>query len=586
MLDYAGSKKVGLVAYVYPVMGFTQNPEWLLGAHGTRANLGVHSLQDWLIGALEGFLEHTGISGYAFDHTFLNLDGASKYAQWWGWRRVLETLRRDIPGIVIDGRQAYQNYGPWTWLAGSYPHPTSTDEQPESFVSFPDLKLDRVSADRERYTAYRYRNYEFAPGEIVPGFITHQTGRNDDTGHMPAAGETLLPFRRRDWDYLGWRYSLLSSIAIAGWNNVIDMIPARDPEEFHNFSPADRDWFLHWIDWADAHKEYLRHTRTILGQPAIGKIDGTASIVNDSGYVFLFNPNGRRLEASFKLDEALGLKGHGKYVLSEVYPVEERLIGKPGAGVWSWSDTVARQMDGGSAVVLEIEPEDDAREIRLFNVPGTAVLDGGILRLEGVRGEAGSAETIQVRLPSSAKVSSVQLGQAGGPRDLAFRVVKPGLIEISVTFAGAPFRHYQQIDTYNPEFTGGPVRATFRIPHRVFDQLEARRKAWPIPWTEEDYRSTWLAPHRLLLYVQLAEPDDRWSASLSIDGRAVTLQKAYASVRANRRNFVGFWADVSQLAADADHALELTLPRNLSPGQFQGVFFENVETEYTAEIVH
>ena len=83
---------------------------------------------------------------------------------------------RDIPDIVIDGRQAYQNYGPWSWLAGSYPHPTSTDEQPESFISFPDLKLDRVSADRERYTAYRYRNYEFAPSEIVPGFITHQTG--------------------------------------------------------------------------------------------------------------------------------------------------------------------------------------------------------------------------------------------------------------------------------------------------------------------------------------------------------------------------------------------------------------------------
>ena len=169
MLDYARSKKLGLVAYVYPVMGFTEKPEWLVGARGTRANLGVHSFQDWLIGALEGFLKHTGISGYAFDHTFLNYEGASKYAQWWGWRRVMETLRRDIPDIVIDGRQAYQNYGPWTWLAGSYPHPTSTDEQPESFVSFPDLKLDRVSADRERYTAYRYRNYEFAPSEIVPG---------------------------------------------------------------------------------------------------------------------------------------------------------------------------------------------------------------------------------------------------------------------------------------------------------------------------------------------------------------------------------------------------------------------------------
>ncbi|HEY2012404.1 MAG TPA: hypothetical protein VGH38_02835, partial [Bryobacteraceae bacterium] len=209
MLDYARSKHLGLLAYVYPVLGFTQNKDWLVGAGGTRANLGIHSLQDWLIGALEGFYKHTGITGYSFDHTFLNLEGAGKYAQWWGWRRVMETLRRDIPDIVIDGRQAYQNYGPWIWLAGSYPHPTSTDEQPESFVSFPDLKLDRVSADRERYTAYRYRDYEFAPSEIVPGFITHQTARNDDTGHMPEAdtpvGQMLLPLRRRDWDYLGWR---------------------------------------------------------------------------------------------------------------------------------------------------------------------------------------------------------------------------------------------------------------------------------------------------------------------------------------------------------------------------------------------
>ncbi|MBZ5586372.1 MAG: hypothetical protein LAQ30_30130 [Acidobacteriia bacterium] len=309
MLDDAAAKNLKLLAYVYPVMGFTQNKEWLLGARGARANLGVHSFQDWLIAALEGFLKHTGIAGYSFDHTFLGYEGTSKYAQWWGWRRVMESLRRDVPDIAIDGRQAYQLYGPWSWLAGSYPHPTGTDEQPESFVSFPDLKLDRVSADRERYTAYRYRNYEFAPSEIVPGFITHQTGRNDDFGRMPEArtrtGQTLLPFRQRDWDYLGWRYSLLSSIAVAGWNNVLDMIPARDPEEFKNFSQADRQWFRRWLEWTAANKEYLRHTRTILGQPAIGKVDGTASIIGDRGYLFLFNPNGRRLDASFHLDAGI-----------------------------------------------------------------------------------------------------------------------------------------------------------------------------------------------------------------------------------------------------------------------------------------
>ncbi len=240
MLDYSAGKKIKLLAYVYPVLAFSQNPEWLTARKNNPkrlyGNLGFRSLQDWLIETLVAFHDRLGLGGYAFDHAFLNIDGTSRYAQWAGWRRVMEELRRRIPDIVIDGRQAYHLYGPWGWLAGSYPHPTFNDEQPESFMPFPDLHFDRVSANRQRWTAYRYRNYEFAPSELVPGFITHQTSRADDTGNMPERrtdrGVMLLPLRARDWDYLGWRYSLLSSIAVAGWNNVLDMIPARDLEEY------------------------------------------------------------------------------------------------------------------------------------------------------------------------------------------------------------------------------------------------------------------------------------------------------------------------------------------------------------------
>ena len=126
-------------------------------------------------------MKTTGAAGYSFDHWWIAQDKASsKYAQWYGCRRILEGLRRGAFDAVVDGRQQYQGFGPWTWLAGTYPHPTLTDEQPESFKAFPDLHTDRVSANRQRFAAWTYRVERFAPPEIMPGFITHQSERNDD----------------------------------------------------------------------------------------------------------------------------------------------------------------------------------------------------------------------------------------------------------------------------------------------------------------------------------------------------------------------------------------------------------------------
>ena len=408
MLDYAKTKQVKLLAYVYPVVPFAQRQDWIVSGktNPTRhyASLGVRSLQDWLIDSLVTFHRRTGIGGFAFDHTFFTYDGTSPYAQWAGWRRVMEELRKRIPDIAIDGRQAYQLYGPWSWLAGSYPHPTATDEQPESFVPFPDLHFDRVSADRQRYTVYRYRMYDFAPNEIVPGFITHQTPRSDENGKMPERrtgdrGVVLQSFRGRDWDYLGWRYSLLSSIATGGWNNVINMIPARDPDEQRHFSDADRRWFRGWIDWTAKNKEYLRRTRPILGQPALGRVDGTAAVNGDRGFVFLFNPNAEPLKAEFTLDETIGLTVPGTYGLKELYPIEGRLAGKPGAGRWSLGDKVSLSIDGGTAVVLELQPAASLAAPVVFDAPGTAAIQGDALVLNDVRGEVGTTREVFVTLP-------------------------------------------------------------------------------------------------------------------------------------------------------------------------------------------
>ena len=68
--------------------------------------------------------------------------------------------------------------------------------------------------------------------------------------------------------------------------------------------------------------------------------------------------------------------------------------------------------------------------------------------------------------------------------------------------------------------------------------------------------------------------------TLKIDDAPVELQRAYSSIRVHAPSFVGFCADASNLIPDKEHRLAVELPK-LAPGQFQGVFFDNVETEFT-----
>lgn len=589
MVSYARGRQLGLLAYVYPVLPFAQNAEWLVPSRDPRrmmSSLGNRAFQDWLIEELVAFHHRTGIAGYSFDHTFLTFEGTSRYAQWWGWRRVMEQLRRRIPDVVIDGRQAYHQYGPWSWLAGSYPHPTFNDEQPESFTPFPDLHFDRVSADRERYTAYRYRNYEFTPSELVPGYMTHQTSRSDDTGEMPSVktpdrGTVLTSYRARDWDYLGWRYSVLSSVAVAGWNNVIDMLPARDSAEFANFSAKDRAWLRQWLDWTRTNKELLRHTRTILGQPALGKVDGTSAIDGDRGVIFLFNPDARRLSARVPLDATIGLTAGARYELREVHPVEGRRLGRPANGFWSRGDIVTVTLDGGSALVLAVTPAPARVNVPvLFGSTGKVRLTSGVLELTGVMGEPGTTKHLAIAVPPNSTITRATINGA----DVAGVSHHGDMVDLAVRFAGTEFHQMQPVITWDSTFAGGTLTGTITIPRRVFDQLHARHRAWPIPWTSEDYRTTWLASERLLLYAPFRQPDDRWTASLAIDGTPVEFRKAYTAVRAARGTFVGFYADVSHLLADHPYQFQLALPA-LERGQFLGLYFENVEPELVSAVV-
>jgi len=589
MLDYAKSKQIRLVAYAYPTLGWKQNPEWTAWCGGkTGGNVGVdtgvRSFQDWFVEQLVAFQKRTGIAGYCFDHWWIayepNKDGArpsSKYAQWNGCRRILEELRRRIPDCVIDGRQQYQQFGAWTWLGGSYPHPTTADEQPGSFENFPDLHFSRVSGDRQRWAAWHYHMEEFTPWELVPGYMTHQTPRND------AKGQCVRDrgFQTRDWDVLGWRYSVISSIATAPFNHVVDLLPARDETEFKHFLPAEQQWLRGWMDWTDANRPLLKKLRPIIGPPVLGRIDGSAAVDGDHGFIFLFNPNYRELSAGFALDAGIGLTAGDGFVLREMFPQAGRLLGKDGTGAWQRGDTVEIPIKGPDARVFEIVPSNKIPLPALLGVTGTAAVSGGELVLTKVSGPAGQALDLGVLLPQGLTITRTTVN--GNPA--VFKPGKAGGV-VPVTFAGSRIEHCQQVGSHDRNFAGKAYHADLTVPRQVFGQLAARRKAWPVDYTTEELLATWRGSDRLLLFIQIANPNDTWQVELKIDGQEVEVRKAYGDVfpLGRERTFSGFYADLSKLQADAPHTVEVALPDGLQPGQFQGLFLENVEPEFTSEL--
>jgi len=70
---------------------------------------------------------------------------------------------------------------------------------------------------------------------------------------------------------------------------------------------------------------------------------------------------------------------------------------------------------------------------------------------------------------------------------------------------------------------------------------------------------------------------------LRINGEERTLTPAWSSVRRHERCFLGWYCDVSDLEAETEYQISLDLPE-LAPGQFQGLFVENIVTEYTSEL--
>uniref|UniRef100_A0A7S4DUL7 Uncharacterized protein n=1 Tax=Lotharella globosa TaxID=91324 RepID=A0A7S4DUL7_9EUKA len=581
MVHYARSKNVSLLAYVYPLcVHWSKFPEaWV----GGWTDISMPGVKDWLLSTLKAFIHKTGAKGFASDCGYVNdaPDNPRRYSQWRAWQDIIKALRKEFPDIIMDHRSSAHKWGPWHQLSGSYDEPLSGDENPETYgVPIASLSTDHVAADMLRQVNYKYAAFQLIPAVRIPGFMFHQTERTADNGTSPCFYEKpCFNNNTRDFDLLGYKYSVISNIGTAGLNNVLCMIPARDFKEYSLFPKEDLHFISKWLRWTDEHISYLENTVPIatLDMANLGSVDGTAAMASsDEGFLFLFNPNLVPMSVSIVIDESIGISNSSRqssWVLSEIYP---RSL--PNVSFYYHSDAIQVTLEPSSAMVLSL--------FKQINV--TKDFAGA---RTGVVGPAGKEVSFQLNHPTLIGDEAISFNGVQCSKEIDDGRDDDGNAKLQIMFGDGSLAvsHAMPLGDQLPssQNTGGKFSTTFEVPISVFIQLMERENAYPIDWQSAERFATWLIPQRLLAYIFIANPDDSWSLKAKLDGESVTVHKAYNSRGViNGRTFTGFYLDLNELeiAPDVSYHLELNLPHRLPRGAFQGIFLHNLETSLTGNV--
>ena len=461
------------------------------------------------------------------------------------------------------------------------------------------------------YCTVDYRMNKLCPAATAPGFFSQQTDMLNSSGARAWDSNRFY----RDFDFFAYKYALIASVGSAGLNSIVNTLPARDAEEYDKFPAADLAFIKEWLGWTDTHRDLLRSQRTLPIAPGHGKVDGSFAFHGEygvpcpadkpacPGFVFLFNPNGKRLTPqSIVLGPELGIDCASmpstSVHLLEVFPRNRTLATVTCGGVW-----VPEPMAGKTALVVRAEFGGQAAAPRLVGVEGTAVFDRvtGELALDGVRGERGS--TARASVLGVAGVGSVTVNGKPLPADAFAHDASASSTELTLTFAGARFDQSQEVvgtwSSSRSSFSG-----TFSVPAWVFAQLKQRNQTYPIDWTEGDLSASWLSPGRLLLFLEAAASKDVSSAlpsvgadsaipgggsdesksatvTASVDGKPLPTLQSFNCRGLHRHDcFSGFYWDLTNVRPDVDHKLELKIGQFSVPvGMDLGLFFDNVEAE-------
>lgn len=383
----------------------------------------------------------------------------------------------------------------------------------------------------------------------------------------------------RDFDFLGYRYSLMSSIGTGGLNNVINMLPARDKQEFNLLPLDDIQFVRNWLAWTDKNVGLLQRTRVIpqLNQPSAGLIDGVIMLIENRGIMFVYNPSAKEHDISLPIDNSLGFSSDANFPLV-VTQSGSSIRGSMSIrkGIFSYGESFNFSIPATTALAFEFE--------LLANFPKDVPLIFGIeinnsfinatsntLNILRAQGESGTSANVLVILPKTGinKVEKITINDQVEIENFekSFLHGLP-ILKFMGRWSDPRNRFSKSQEIGNSSgFTGGLWRSSFKVPDAVIAQLEARNKSYPVIWDldpngNNDANVPWLAPGRLLIFAKYKPLlNDSFNATGSIDGEPLIIRKAYNTVVPSSARFIGYWADVTDFVKPGTlQTLTINLP--------------------------
>ena len=419
ILDYAKSKGLGCGIYLGVACGNAQHgtspmvpyareerPAW----KKVRADGGVTSenclacdeFADWFYVVQRNTISRYDLSWWSWDpgpgngffchsNSHGHLPGKGGYKGWRNSVELIRKLRKDFPPIYLQAFYGRKEYGLWG-LKYYDQHEAYWEQQVAAQASIhPQLHPDRMNADGVRLQSWWSENFRFLPttmNHALAHRITQYCGDDPDLVRV--------------WDHLGWKYALLSALAVGGSVTACILPHDLDGVRCGDF----KEFYGEWLRWARQNRSYVRHNISFGAQVMTGGVDGYARINGKHGYIFLCNPSPRPARTTISLNEEIGLAARGRFVLKELHPQEGAHLFDDRAekGVFEYGDSVSVVTPPYEVAVFELKEFDPDELPMLFGVTGAVAQDGEIIMLRGVEGPPGEQATIAV-LPTRSENS-------------------------------------------------------------------------------------------------------------------------------------------------------------------------------------